>query len=1050
MEFRILGPLEVAVEGRALALGRPKQRAVLAVLLVSAGRTVSLERLVDELWEDDPPAQAVASLQAYVSHLRRLLEPARSARTAATVLVSQPPGYRVVVAPDDLDAARFERLAEEGRRLLGGGAPERAAAVLAQALGEWRGPVLADFPDAGFAQAERERLAELRLVALEDRIAADLACGRHAAVVPELDRLAADHPYREGLHGLRMRALYGGGRQADALSAYRHARRVLAEELGVDPTPRLEALHQQILDHAPELDAPQLLPARPAPAPPPATGGTPTGGTFVGRPAVPPAPGSTFVGRAAPLAALERALAAAKAGSGRVVVVEGEPGVGKTRLAEELARGAEGVAVAWGRCAEEPGAPPFWPWTQVLRELHADAPAELDGAPSAPPVADVEAVRFRLCRAIAGLLRRRAADQPLLVVIDDAQWADVGSARLLPVLAAEVATAPILVVATCRDVAGTGALADALAALARLPAVERIGLRGLDRTEVRRLMAERLAAEPDERLVGVVHERSGGNPFFVVELVRLLGGGRRLAAAERAAAHEVPAGVRDVLRRRLGGLPEQTRAILLVAAVVGREFELDVVREVSGLDDEAALDAVEAALLSGLVVEDAAVGRFRFGHALVREAIYHEVSGLRRARVHARVAEALTTHPDRAAPHWWLAAPVVGARAVLPHLLAAADQAADALAHEDAEQHLGHALELLGAEPPAPERARAELDVQMRRGVLFAQLHGAQSGEGRAAVARALALAEELADGPAMLAAYRALYEVAVARGEHADAQELAARMLEVGERLADPALLAPAHLAAGRTAWCRGEPGVAREHLERSLALAEAVPDAPHEALPLAVTVRLQLAAVLGLIGEERAAVDEVGTAIAAARDAPTLMRAGVLTSAALISALRRDVASAAPHAAEALALAGPLPAWFRYASAAASWARALAGDPTAADALRQTVDELRSRGARHLIAWALGLLAEAEIVAGRPGEALRRLDEALALVERTGERMNEAELHRLRARALSGRPAEARAALGAALAVARGQGAVLLERWAAQDLLDLDGEPGDGVALD
>jgi DNA-binding SARP family transcriptional activator/tetratricopeptide (TPR) repeat protein len=1026
VEFRILGPLEAAADGRLLVLGRPKQRAVLAVLLANANQTVSLERLVDELWEDAPPAQAIASLQAYVSHLRRLLEPDRTARTAPGVLVSQPPGYRMVVAPDDLDAAHFERLAADGRRLLEGGEPDQAADVLARALAVWRGPVLADFPDAAFARGERARLEELRLVALEDRIVADLGRGRHAAVVPELERLVATHPYREGLHGLRMRALYGCGRQAEALAAYRDARRVLREELGVDPTPRLEALHQQILGHAPELDSALSAPARPEPVPP-------------------TAPERTLVGRAEQLAALERALAAAKAGSGRLVVVAGEPGVGKTRLAEELAELAEGVAVAWGRCAEEPGAPPFWPWTQVLRGLAADLPADLQ-AP-APPVVDVETVRFRLCRAIAELLRRLAADRPLLVVIDDLQWADVGSARVLPVLAAELTTLPILVVATYRDpdAAGGAGLADAFAALARLPAVDRVTLQGLDRVDVRRLMAARSGAEPDEGLVGVVHDRSDGNPFFVVELARLFGGGRR--QAERA--DEVPSRVRDVLRRRLGGLPEQTRAILLVAAVVGRDFDLDVVEAVSGLDGDAALDAVEAALLSGLVVEDTAVGRFRFGHALVREAIYYEVSGLRRARMHARVAEALAGRPggvERAAVHWWLAAPVIGTETVLPHLLAAADHASEALAHEEAEQHLGHALELLGTGPRTPERARAELEMQMRRGVLFAQLEGAQSGAGRAAMARALELAEELADGPAMMAANRALYEVAVARAEHDDARELAGRMLDVGWRLADPALLALAHLAAGRTAWCMGEPAAARDHLERSLALADAAPDPPHEALPVAVTVRLQLAPVLALLGDERAAAAEVDSAIAATRDTPTLVRAGVLTSAALISALRRDVVAAGAHAAEALTLAGPIPAYFRYASAVSSWVRALEGDPTAADALRQTVQELQSRGARHLVAWALGLLAEAEMVSGRADEAVRVLDEALELVTRTGERMNEAELHRLRGQALlvAARPADARAALEVALATATRQGAVLSARWATRDL-HLQRPPGD-----
>lgn len=1053
MEFRILGPLEVAVDGRLLELGRPKQRAVLAVLLLHPNRTVSLERLIDELWGEDPPAQAIGSLQAYVSHLRRLLEPERATRSAARVLVSQPPGYRLVVSPDDLDAARFQALAARGHRLLEAGKPDQAGDVLGQALALWRGQVLADFPDAAFARAERARLEELRLGVLEDRIGADLARRRHSTVVAELDQLVGAHPYRESLHGLRMLALYRSGRQAEALRAYQDARRVLGEELGIDPSPQLDLLHRQILSHAPELDRAAAVRAGPA------------DGDGEGPVAPAPDPQHVLVGRGAQLASLEQALAAAAAGHGRLVVLTGEPGVGKTRLAEEVARRAAGVAVAWGRCVEEPGAPPFWPWIQVVRGLLADVPAEQrqvllapylpelaaivtpepDGAEPAPapPVVDVEVVRFRLCRAVAGMLCRMASDRPLLVVIDDVQWADIGSLRLLPVLAGHLDAAPILVVVTYRDpgAAGRAELADTFAALARLSPVQRMSLGGLAKSDVRRLMVAKLGVQPDERLVGVVHDRSEGNPFFVVELLRLLGSERRLAAAEQAAAHEVPVGVRDVLRRRLAGLPDQTRAILLVAAVVGREFDLDVVRDVSGLEDEAALDAVEAALLWGLVVEDTVIGRFRFGHALVREAIYQEVSQLRRARLHARVAAALAGHPDRAAVHWWLAAPVVGTSAALPHLLAAADRAQGTFAHEEAEQNLRHALTLLATEPPSTDRTRSELDVQMRLGILYAQLHGAQSGAGRVAVARARELAEELADGPATMAAYRRLYEVAVARAEHTEARELADRMIEVGQQLADGSLLAVAHLAMGRTLWCVGEPGPARDHLQRSLDLAGTGPDAPHEALPVDITVRLQLAPVLDLLGHEDQAIVEVNTAIAATRTMPELVRAGVLTSAALISALRRDVAAAEAQAREALVLAGPLPAWFSYASAVLSWTRAVNGDPAGATpALRQSLDDIQSRGARHLVAWAIGLLAEAELVSGRAQEALHLLDDALTQVARTGERMYEAELHRLRSRALLAWPrpraGDARAALHAALALARDQGAELPARWATQDL--------------
>ena len=971
MEFRILGPLEVAAGGRLLDLGRPKQRAVLGILLLRANTVVSLEHLVDELWGEEPPAQAIASLQAYVSHLRRLLEPSRPARTPAGVLMSQPPGYQLMVSRDGLDAARFEQLAAVGRRLLEADEAGRAAETLGQALALWRGDVL-DGLEASIARGERARLDGMRLAALEDRIAAELALGRHAAVAAELDRLVQAHPYRESLQGLRMRALYRSGRQAEALDAYQQTRRRLDAELGVEPCPWLSRLHQQILGHAPELDRPAETRE---PEPPPA-----------------PAEAVTLVGREEQLGALRAALDTAMGGHGRIALLSGEPGVGKTRLAEELVRQAPGAAVAWGRCAEEPGAPPFWPWTQILRELHSAAPSDLESAQApGPPVVDVEMVRFRLCRAVVSVLGDLARERPLVLVLDDLHWADTGSLRLLTTLAAELATAPILVIATYRSAERT-ALADTLAALARLPVVERLPLSGLQEADVRHLMAARLGVDPDERLVHVVHDRSAGNPFFVVELVRLLGSRRRLAAAERAAAHEVPEGVRDVLRRRISGLPEQTQAILLVAAVVGREFDLDVLRDVSGLDDDRALGAVEAALLSGMVVEEPAVGRFRFAHALVREAIYEDVSRVRRARLHARVAQSLG---DAAGAHWWLAAPVLGTDTAVPHLLAAADRALAALAHEEAGEHLRHALDLLAAEPPSVARTRSELDVQLRLGTLYAQLDGAQSTAGWAAVTRARELAEELADGPATIAAYRTLYEVAVARAEHAEARKLAERMVAVGGAAADQAL---AHLAVGRTLWCLGEPAAAKDHLVRGLELAASAPESPHEALPAEVTVRLQLAPVLDLLGEREAADAHLTVAITRTRAAPPLVRAGVFTSTALIYALRRDVAVAGEHARRALGLAGPLPAWFSYAAAVEGWVRAVDGDPAGgAGALRVSLKEIQSRGARHLVGWVLSLLAEAEVLAGNADEGLRLLDEARALVERTGERMYEADLVRL-----------------------------------------------------
>jgi DNA-binding SARP family transcriptional activator len=1018
VQFRILGPLEVVADGRPLGLGRRKQRALLAILLVHANRVVSLDRLVDQLWGEEPPAQAIASLQAYVSHLRRLLEPDRSARTPAGVLISQPPGYRLVVAPDDVDASRFEALAARGRNLLEAGEHQEAAAALAEGLELWRGPVLADFPDAPFAAAERTRLEELRLVAQEDRATADLALGRHAAVIAELERLVADHPFREGLHGLRMLALYRSGRQAEALNAYQVARRALRQELGIDPSPQLRQLEADILRQAPQLD---WLPAR-----------LPT--TAAAPPLSTEARGTDLVGREEQLGVLEAALADAAAGRGRLVLVAGEPGIGKTRLAEEGVQRAtrDGVAVAWGRCWEEQGAPPFWPWVQVLRELLADTPparlpavlgsdtpdlvpllpelGERAGAVPYGPVLDVETVRFRLCHAVMALLRRLASSRPLLLVLDDLQWADAASLRLLSMLGGALRGAHILIVATFRspDADGGDRLAHTLATLARAAPVDRMVLRGLSSAHVSRMMAAELGAEPNPELARVVHDRTDGNPFFVVELLRLLGGG-----GQQAAALEIPAGVRDVLRRRLAQLPEQTNAVLLVAAISGREFDLDTVMAVTELDDDQALEAVEAALLSGLVVEDAdTVGRFRFAHALVREVIYDDVSRVRRARLHARVAQALEQrqgadrgeHALALAYHWWAATPVVGADVVLSHLLAGADQALSRLAHEEAEQQLRRALELLASTPPSPERTRSELAVQLRLGALCSQLEGAAAPSTWAAVARAGELADELGDDAATVAAYRSLYEVAVARAEHDAARRLAERMLVIAERSRNPALLSIAHLAVGRTLWCLGKPTAAREHLDQSLRLAVEVPTAPHEPLPTLVTVQLQLAPVLDLLGEREEAAELLESAISSTQKLSPLIRAGVLTSAALVTALGRDVTRAREYSAEALRLAAKLPTWSGYASAVLEWTKAVDGDPILdIGLLRRSLDDIEAGGGQHLVAWGRGLLAEAEMLTGRPDEALRLLDDALRRVARTGERMYEAELHRLRDRAVA-----------------------------------------------
>jgi predicted ATPase/DNA-binding SARP family transcriptional activator len=314
MEFRILGSLDVRAGAGAIGLAGAKPRALLAVLLLHANEPVSAERLAIALWGEDAPAGASKTIQVYVSRLRRALgEPG--------VLATTPGGYRLRVLPGELDADRFKRLAAEGHRALADGAPDRAARLLREALSLWRGPALVDVAYEAFAQAEIERLEEERLAALEARVEADLELARHAELAGELAQLVAAHPLRERLHAQLMLALYRTGRQADALEAYRAARRVFVEELGIEPSPELRGLEEAILKHDAAVQAPA----------PPARGSEPRTGRV-------PAPLTRTVGR-------EREVRELVEWFGRddlrLVTLTGPGGVGKTRLSVEVARALE-------------------------------------------------------------------------------------------------------------------------------------------------------------------------------------------------------------------------------------------------------------------------------------------------------------------------------------------------------------------------------------------------------------------------------------------------------------------------------------------------------------------------------------------------------------------------------------------------------------------------------------------------------------------------------------------------------------------------------------
>ncbi|MGY1663377.1 BTAD domain-containing putative transcriptional regulator [Geodermatophilus sp. SYSU D00705] len=1062
MQFQILGPLQVVDDGRPVHLGRPKQRTLLAVLLVEADRAVSLDQLVEQLWNGQPPAQAIGSLQAYVSNLRRVLEPGRGPGSPPRTLLSQPPGYRLAVADGDLDVHLFEASAADGHRLLEAQRPEEASTVLRQGLSLWRGPVLVDFPDEPFVQPARARLEQLRLTAMEDRITADLALGHHTAVIPELEQLVATHPFQERLQGLLLLGLYRAGRQGDALRAYQAACSTLRDELGISPGPRLRRLHDLVLQQSAELDwsPPRVAVER-----------------RTGARAQPRSAGEGLVGRDEQLATAGALLAEAAAGHGRVVLVTGEPGIGKTRLTEAVAAraGDVGGQVGWGRCWEGSGAPVMWPWVQVVRALFAGLPpggpgrvpeplaAEL--APLLPELADrhsgaravapnLDAARFRLYEAVCEALRQAAAERPFVVILEDLHWADPPSLQLLTYLAGEVTSTRVLVLATYRDIgAQNDALTDALAALARRPAVERMALGGLGAGDVTRLMAAETGLEPDRRLAGLLHDRTGGNPFFVVELLRLLAGEGRLRGddAEAVLARQIPVTVRDVLRRRLATLPEQAVSALLVGAVAGPRFDLETVQAVTSLDDDEILGAVEAALLSGLVVEDDdGVGHYRFGHALVREAIYDDMSRARRARLHARIGQVLQAagapghrRVSDLAHHMWQAASVLGAPTVLPHVLAAADGALTTLAYEEAELQLRRALQLTVSLPSTLDRSRSELQLHLRLGAVLAQLHGPTQPGTADAFTRSLELAAEVSDDSAAFTALRGLHEAYTAEGSHRRAEELAEQLLAVAARLDDRGLRAAAHMTLGRTLYIRGRFQDARRHMERSLELAETAPALPPWPVPLSISARILHAAVLELVGEDEAAAEAVDQALLiSARHSP-FAQATALAMSAHVAVLGRDPRTSGERARAALSLATTwhIGAVQGYARAVLGWVQAVQGDPDGAiPVLRHGLEAIRSSGARLMLPTMLSLAAEAELLAGRAQEALSLLDDARECVERTDERFTEAELYRLRGQALAAltpaRTADAEVAFRASRTIARRQGAEPAVRRATEDL--------------
>ena len=720
IEFRILGPLEAVRDGSVLEIGAGKRRALLAALLLHANEVVSTDRLIDDVWGEQAPSTAPKIVQGYVSQLRKLLAP-----DGGRLLVTQPPGYVLRLEEGRLDAHRFASLAARGHAALAADAAEDAAALLREALALWRGPPLAEFAFDAFAQTEIARLDELRLEALEDRLDADLVLGRDNDLVAELQTLVARHPLRERLQGQLMTALYRSGRQAEALHAYQLARAALREELGLEPGRHLRHIEQAILRQDPELE--------------PVAGPAP-----VVRQADEGRSGDAFVGRRRELGVLLSALDDALAGRGRLVAVGGEPGIGKSRLAAELAATTgERARVAWGRSWEGGGAPPYWPWVQVLRTI-AGAQQPADPATGASELTDLvsrlgrqlpesaagsgrtdpEHARFQLFDSITIALTNASRSTPLVLVLDDVNWADTDSLQLLEFFARELDDVPILVVATYRDVelSRRHPLAQTLGELARERVFERVVLRGLTPDDVARFIETTSSLVPEPALVRAVHAQTEGNPFFVREVVRLL----IEEGVPSPDATRIPEGVREAIGRRLARLSDPCVATLTIASVIGRDFSLaHVARLVDDLSDDQLLEALDEAL-AARVIEDVpgTAGRYAFTHALIQGTLADELSLTRRARLHARIAELLEAmygadieaHAAELAHHVAAAETILGPDKLIRYAMLAGEAALAAHAPEQALEHFERALAARG------DRAMDDEGAELHFGLGRAQL----------------------------------------------------------------------------------------------------------------------------------------------------------------------------------------------------------------------------------------------------------------------------------------------------------------------------------------
>ncbi|WP_326626784.1 AAA family ATPase [Nonomuraea fuscirosea] len=1046
LRLEILGPLRIWRDGVELDPGPGQQAFLLALLLARVGRPVSTSELIDLIWGDEAPASALNVIHKYVGALRRLLEPGLPARAEGSFLHRRGDSYLITANAETLDLVAFRDLVSRAKSEH----DERALDLLTEALGRWHGPAGSAFAHWTAAEPAFAALdAEFFAVCVTATTLA-MTLGQPAKVLPPLQLAASMAPLNEPVQASLVSALSAAGNQAEALAVVAAVRARLADDLGVDPGPAMRAAHHQALTR-------NAMPVT----------------TTCGAEAWASTSGG-LVGRAKELGALTLAVRRADTGGSGIGVVEGEPGAGKTRLLQEVTAEAEGrgALAVWGRCFDGDGTPSLWPWTQAIGAVVESLPAAVrqrltagelgrlvgpHDAPAAAPVLPNAGLQFRLFEQVVTVIGEAAARRPLLLVLDDLQWADAASLRLFTHVAARL-PARTVILGAARDrapVTGTE-LSRALAAAGRVPGHWRIRLGLLDPIEAAELVRHETGQNPAPAVVRGIHARAAGNPFYIRELSRMLAGGGALTGGltggftDGAAAHPaVPETVNDVVLDRMSGLGTDARDLLRTAALIGRNVDLDLLTRAAGLDVQGCLELLAPVEALGMI-ESAPDDPFSvsFAHDLVRESVAGKTPPAQTGRLHLRIAEALEgTGPvgeldaERLAFHLWEAGPLADPARTARALVRAGARAAFKSAFEAAERHLLSAVRVARAAGLADLELSALSSVATvfwRQSMFQDPFHPMM--ERAENLARGLGREGDAADFlfMRMVEAYSAV---------RPDRAELARRLHEQGTASLDPIVKAYGSQARGQHQWEAGDIGEAVRQLNDGNRIMWSVPVTGDS--PLRTDLRPfgpLLAAVVATISDDLGAAHALLDGVRAAAGDDPYSIAVWAHFAGMAAAMAGDpgwaLAAAQPWiAADPEHLHSNIDPYLRITTC---WARALTGDDpagAAAEADRILTTTLADPP-RFGLAFHVGLIADMLLSARMPDEAAAALDRADRYLADHGQRYAEGLLLLLRARQLwaHGEPAPVVREIGArAVALSGERGAHLFARRAGKFLAEI-----------